>query len=223
MQTRVAHEAEEHMSDVGREVRRRREVQGWSQAKLAVEAGMAVSAVSQIENGHRRPSAGSLEKLSRAFGLEVGDLFPKASAPLFKELPSEASEQRRENEQDLGLALSILVEDCAQDGRELEDHFRSVANVAPVSAYPFIEKYFAVDTIFKQLESERQLPEELQEARGRLDEIALRVSKHAYQLLHPTDTDKTRSRFVKEVRARRRPKEERLEKEDTAAERKRVV
>src|SRR5215208_8399588 len=67
--TRVAHEAEECMSEVGREVRRRREVLGWSQAKLAVEAGMAVSAVSQIENGHRRPSAGSLEKLSRAYGL----------------------------------------------------------------------------------------------------------------------------------------------------------
>lgn len=87
------------MSDVGQEVRRRRESRGWSQAKLAVEAGMAVSAVSQIETGKRRPSAGSLGKLAGAFGVEIGDLFPKAEAPLFPAPPSEpgdGEERRRE-------------------------------------------------------------------------------------------------------------------------------
>lgn len=87
------------MSEVGREVRRRRESREWSQAKLAVEAGMAVSAVSQIETGRRAPSAGSLGKLADAFGVEIGDLFPKAAAPLFVELPKGAAdgeEQRRE-------------------------------------------------------------------------------------------------------------------------------
>ncbi len=64
------------MSEVGREVRRRREERGWSQPKLAVEAGMAVSAVSQIETGKRRPSANSLEKLAGALEVEVRDLFP---------------------------------------------------------------------------------------------------------------------------------------------------
>ncbi len=75
------------MSGVGREVRRRREARGWSQPKLAVEAGMAVSAVSQIETGKRRPSANSLEKLSGALGVAVADLFPKAQSSLPLEQP----------------------------------------------------------------------------------------------------------------------------------------
>ncbi|MDP9481444.1 MAG: helix-turn-helix domain-containing protein [Actinomycetota bacterium] len=70
------------MEDVGREVRRLREERGWSQAKLAAGADMAVSGISQIETGVRSPSAATLTKLARAFGVEVADLFPKAQAPL---------------------------------------------------------------------------------------------------------------------------------------------
>lgn len=89
------------MEDVGREVRRLREERGWSQAKLAAAADMAVSGISQIETGVRSPSAATLTKLARALGLEVADLFPKAQAPRPK-LPGEvydprASELRREN------------------------------------------------------------------------------------------------------------------------------
>jgi transcriptional regulator with XRE-family HTH domain len=69
------------MDEVGREVRRLREGRGWNQAKLAVEAGMAPSAVNQIENGKRGASARSLAKLGEALGVEVGDLFPKGQAP----------------------------------------------------------------------------------------------------------------------------------------------
>ena len=70
------------MTEVGREVRRLREARGWNQAKLAVEAGMAPSAVNQIENGKRSPSASSLTKLAGALGVEVRDLFPLGQAPL---------------------------------------------------------------------------------------------------------------------------------------------
>jgi len=70
------------MYEVGREVRRLREGRGWNQAKLAVEAGMAPSAVNQIENGKRSPSATSLTKLADALGVEVRDLFPLEQAPL---------------------------------------------------------------------------------------------------------------------------------------------
>jgi transcriptional regulator with XRE-family HTH domain len=66
------------MDEVGREVRRLREERGWNQAKLAVEAGMAPSAVNQIENGKRSPSAASLTKLAEALEVGVADLFPKA-------------------------------------------------------------------------------------------------------------------------------------------------
>ena len=70
------------MSGVGQEVKRLREARGWIQAKLAVEAGMAPSAVNQIENGKRSPSASSLNKLAQALEVEVADLFPKEQAPL---------------------------------------------------------------------------------------------------------------------------------------------
>jgi transcriptional regulator with XRE-family HTH domain len=81
---------EARMSGVGQEVKRLREARGWIQAKLAVEAGMAPSAVNQIENGKRSPSASSLNKLALALGVEVVDLFPKAQAPLPLELDQDA-------------------------------------------------------------------------------------------------------------------------------------
>jgi transcriptional regulator with XRE-family HTH domain len=65
------------MTSVGTEVRRLRESKGWGQTKLAAEAGMAVSGVSQIENGHRNPNSATLIKLASALEVEVWELFPK--------------------------------------------------------------------------------------------------------------------------------------------------
>ncbi len=70
------------MGEVGREIRRLREAKGWGQTKLAAAADMAVSGVSQIENGHRNPNSATLIKLARALNVEVADLFPKGQAPL---------------------------------------------------------------------------------------------------------------------------------------------
>jgi transcriptional regulator with XRE-family HTH domain len=67
---------------VGREVKRLREAKGWSQTKLAAEAGMSVSGISMIENGHRNLSTITLAKLARALGVEVRDLFPLEQVPL---------------------------------------------------------------------------------------------------------------------------------------------
>jgi transcriptional regulator with XRE-family HTH domain len=67
---------------VGRQVRRLREERGWSQTTLAVEAGMSVSGISMIENGHRNLSTVTLAKLAEALGVEVRDLFPLEQAPL---------------------------------------------------------------------------------------------------------------------------------------------
>lgn len=77
------------MVDVGREIRRLRGERGWSQAKLAAGADMAVSGISQVETGVRSPSAATLTKLAGAFGLEVADLFPKAETPLWSDKPPE--------------------------------------------------------------------------------------------------------------------------------------
>ena len=70
------------MARIGEEIKRLREDRGWTQPRLAVEAGIAVSAVSQIENGRRSPNVGTLEKIAGALGVETVDLFPKAPAPL---------------------------------------------------------------------------------------------------------------------------------------------
>jgi transcriptional regulator with XRE-family HTH domain len=75
------------MDEIGREIRRLREEKGWTQAKLAVDAGIGVSAVSLIEAGKRNPSATTLAKIAEALGVGVADLFPLGQAPLFREPP----------------------------------------------------------------------------------------------------------------------------------------
>lgn len=99
---------------VGREIKRLREERGWSQAKLAVEAEMSVSGVSMIENGQRNLTTTTLGKLAKAFGLEVGDLFPKAAVPLFAEPPegiAGGEEQRREYPYDwMSDAFAALID-----------------------------------------------------------------------------------------------------------------
>ncbi len=79
------------MGDVGQEIRRLREAKGWSQPKLAVEAGVAVSGVSQIENGRRNPNSSTLIKLANALEVDIADLFPKAQRPLPLEERSRAT------------------------------------------------------------------------------------------------------------------------------------
>lgn len=83
---------------VGHEIKRLREERGWSQAKLAVEADMSVSGVSMIENGQRNLTTTTLAKLARAFGIEIGDLFPKVEAPLPFDMPEEDATERRPDE-----------------------------------------------------------------------------------------------------------------------------
>jgi transcriptional regulator with XRE-family HTH domain len=70
------------------EVKRLRQGREWNQTELAYHAGLAPSVISQIENGKRDPSARTLRKLADALEVEVGDLFPKAQAPLPLDVPS---------------------------------------------------------------------------------------------------------------------------------------
>jgi transcriptional regulator with XRE-family HTH domain len=67
---------------IGEEIRGRREALGLTGAQLAARAGMAPSAVSQIETGKRMPSSTSVIKLATALEVDVGDLFPKVQSAL---------------------------------------------------------------------------------------------------------------------------------------------
>jgi len=63
---------------IGEEIRRRRQEKGWTGVQLAEKAGMAPSAISQIETGRRSPHSASVIKLAAALECEVADLYPKA-------------------------------------------------------------------------------------------------------------------------------------------------
>ncbi len=78
------------------EVRRLRQAREWNQTELAFHAGLAPSVISQIENGKRSPNASTLEKLAKALGVSVGDLFPKIQAPL----PFDEKEEEEEEEEE---------------------------------------------------------------------------------------------------------------------------
>lgn len=96
------------MAELGQEIRRRREEKGWSQAQLAVYAGMAPSAVSQIETGRRSPNTGSLAKIAEALGAGVSDFFPKGQAPLPLEQPLTASPEVREWLEERGAKFALM-------------------------------------------------------------------------------------------------------------------
>lgn len=63
-------------------VRSLRKERGWSQQRLAAEAGINKVTLVHIETGKTSPNVETLEKLAGALGVELGDFFPKAQAPL---------------------------------------------------------------------------------------------------------------------------------------------
>lgn len=60
--------------DVGRRVRRLREARGWTQAKLADEAGLAQAQVSRIESGENAPGLPVAVRLASVLGVDLNTL-----------------------------------------------------------------------------------------------------------------------------------------------------
>jgi len=107
---------------------------------------MAPSAVNQIENGKRSPSASSLNKLAKALEVEVVDLFPKGQAslpdfedeqrlPSSEQLPEEAGTETRwlvvSHEEWLEAFRGQDVAEAAQNAihvaLQMEDEFAALA------------------------------------------------------------------------------------------------
>ena len=171
------------MGEVGREVRRLREERGWGQAKLAVEAGMAVSGVSQIENGKRNPNSATLLKLARALGVEVADLFPKAQAPLPLDDASEALSEEERIEQ--LVAWAGLCQDFARHYRdELEKPGAAdnifwlfmQATLTYLGALKAAEDELHLNTSESDLPEERDAEEKLRSALNDLYQAALAIN-----------------------------------------------
>ena len=172
---------------------------GWTLNQAAERAGVQPETISDAEHGKRRPYTPTLTKIAKGYGVPVEELLEEPALAGKAEAPEtgEAEEGRREYEDDLGVALSILMEDCAQDGRALEEHLRSLENAVPLSAYPFIEKLFAVEVLYEELARGRQFSEEIREVKQQLDAIGSRIDAHATQLIHQRPADSTRGRFVR--------------------------
>lgn len=113
------------MARVGEKIKRLRENRGWTQPHLAVEAGVAVSAVSQIENGRRSPNVGTLDKLARAFGVEVVDLFQEPEVPKVPARSSTEPPERSEGERLLTRLCCRLIEDLEADANRWEETART--------------------------------------------------------------------------------------------------
>ena len=63
-------------------IRELREERGLTQVRLAVDADMNPATLNRIEQGKANPNLKTLERLARALGVEVVDLFPKVQSPL---------------------------------------------------------------------------------------------------------------------------------------------
>jgi transcriptional regulator with XRE-family HTH domain len=61
----------------GLRVRQLREARGWTQERLAADAGLDRSYVAGIETGLRNPSLMAIAKLSDGFNLTLAELFDK--------------------------------------------------------------------------------------------------------------------------------------------------
>jgi transcriptional regulator with XRE-family HTH domain len=91
------------------EVRRLRQERGWNQTELAFRSRLAPSVISQIENGKRNPSAGTLKKLAKALEVEVADLFPKAQSPLPLEQSASPGRSLKKIHTEAGCSTTWLV------------------------------------------------------------------------------------------------------------------
>lgn len=65
-------------SNLGDNVRKLRQKKGISQDRLSKEADLALNTVVKIETGEKsNPTFETLEKLAKALGVDVGNLFKK--------------------------------------------------------------------------------------------------------------------------------------------------
>ncbi len=107
------------LKSIGHNIRRLREEKDWNQTELGFHADTSPSIISLIENGKRNPSTATLAKIAGALGVEVADLFPKASAPPSPEPEKVSEEERRFRVQDWEDTLESLATLYEQAEEEL--------------------------------------------------------------------------------------------------------
>jgi transcriptional regulator with XRE-family HTH domain len=210
---------------IGDEVRRRREELGLTGTQLAARAGMAPSAISQIETGKRSPNSLSVMKLAEALNCEVADLFPKAAEPL--PFPNEA-EQRRigyaaltawaeylelmlerwgelefelrslpaRSEPDEELAEALAIMDLQRTLAQVQEFFRAVLRVARTADRRLFKE---LDIHSRQLEApEREVVRLIRARTNRLDAIAQHFQHHL-KVLRESLEERLIQKFMEEL------------------------
>lgn len=71
---------ERDVGTTGRNIRQLREARNWSLTELSKKSGLAISTLSELENGHRQIGRkNTLEKIAAAFDVTVSALWKEGS------------------------------------------------------------------------------------------------------------------------------------------------
>ena len=177
---------------VGREVKRLREAKGWSQTRLAAEAGMSVSGISMIENGHRNLSTTTLARLAEALGVEVVDLFPKPQAPQ----PSLEDAAQSEAFQH---ALAVLFRGLARRGQGIIE--QSLREGPSEALSRELTEYYAETAAVHQIKGRRDIfgrdSDEVAEAEAAYQEVEDRIQAMLRQDIDATEEERAVARRFK--------------------------
>ena len=108
------------VSEIGRRVRKRREERRLTQEALAEAAGVSVPYVSHIERGIKKPSLGTLLRLSAALDVTVDALLrgnqPAEANAFFsdvQELLNDCSQKERKVLLEIAAAVKQILRDAA--------------------------------------------------------------------------------------------------------------
>jgi len=77
--------------DIGENIRRIRKAKKLSQKEVIVAIDMGAAQYSRIENGKTEPSVSTLERIAKALGVKVADLFTEDDKVDLKEVRSQDS------------------------------------------------------------------------------------------------------------------------------------
>ena len=137
-----------------RELRNRK---GFSQAKLAVKAGMDPATLNRIEQGKGNPNLKTLEKLAESLGVSVADLLEEP-ALLGK---GEASEEARPSVPDTpgkAKARQAIGADMEEAGSPV--HYLAMSQEALLVLFDDVETVEEAKALAEAIRSERQLLKE---------------------------------------------------------------
>ena len=97
-------------------VREIRRTLGWTQNDLAERACVTQGAISGVENGRLNATADTLERIAKALGVELGDLFvPEGEAPAAGDLVARISRLSEENRRLAEEYVAFLASRKSQD------------------------------------------------------------------------------------------------------------